>query len=128
MFLAHWGIKRRSGRFKFGSGDRPYQHESGRYARKNSNFFERRSMSDDELKARIERAKNESELLRLERSNLPEGQKFVEDVLKSVGRGALTTIGKGAALYGAKKFCEKVLNDEELAKAVWFGGPEKKKK
>ena len=27
MFLAHIGIKRRSGRYPWGSGDDPYQHE-----------------------------------------------------------------------------------------------------
>ena len=26
-FLMHWGVKKRSGRYEYGSGDRPYQHD-----------------------------------------------------------------------------------------------------
>lgn len=126
LFLKHWGIKRRSGRYKFGSGDRPYQHESG-HTRKNSTFHDRRTMSDEELQKSIDRVRKEVELYRAERDNRSQGQRFVEDVLTSIGKDVLRTAGKGALLWAGKKFASEVLNDDELGDFIARGGPKKEK-
>lgn len=126
LFLKHWGIKRRSGRYKFGSGDRPYQHESG-HTRKNSTFRSRRSMSNEDLDAAIIRARKEVELYRAERDNRSQGQRFVEDVLTSIGKDVLRTAGKGALLWAGKNYATKVLKNEELGDFIARGGPKKEK-
>ena len=126
MFLAHFGTKRHSGRFPFGSGARPYQHGGG--PRKNSTFRQRRAMSDEELSSAINRARNEATLYREERNNRSEGQKFVEDVLTRIGKDVLTNMGKGALLWAGKEFATKVLDKPELGEFMSRGGPEKKKK
>lgn len=130
-YLMHWGKKRRSGRYRFGSGDRPYQHESNkRYMRKNSSFSDRRSMTDEELVAAIKRAKNEVDLYRAERDNRSQGQRFVEDVLTSVGKSVIIGAATGGLKYAGKKFVESALGDQELANAMFGnnGGGKKKNK
>lgn len=37
-YLLHWGIKRRSGRYAYGSGDRPYQHDPNKKSHKVSSL------------------------------------------------------------------------------------------
>ena len=125
LFLMHFG-NRNSGRYRRGSGDRPYQHETS--MRKNSTFKSRRSMSDEDLQKSIDRVRKESELLRLERDNRSQGQKFVEDVLTSVGRDVIRKAGTGALLYAGKQFAIKILGDEELGEFISRGGPKKEKK
>ncbi len=124
LFLKHWGKKRRSGRYRFGSGDRPYQHET---RHRNSTFSDRRSMSNEDLDAAITRARKEVELYRAERDNRSQGQRFVEDVITSVGKDVLRTAGKGALLWAGKNFAIKVLQNEELGDFIARGGPKKEK-
>ena len=127
-YLIHWGKKRRSGRYQFGTGDRPYQHESNkRHMRKNSSFSDRRSMTDEELVAAIKRAKNEVELYRAERDNRSQGQRFVEDVLTSVGKNVIIGAATGGLKYAGKKFVEGALGEADLANAMFGGGGGKKK-
>jgi len=128
-YLMHWGKKRRSGRYRFGTGDRPYQHESNkRHMRKNSSFSDRRSMTDEELVAAIKRAKNEVELYRAERDNRSQGQRFVEDVLTSVGKNVIIGAATGGLKYAGKKFVEGALGEADLANAMFGGGGKKKDK
>ena len=77
--LEHIGVKRRSGRFPFGSGDRPYQGVSKGLARKLKKQAKRgkledtnkpkpksiSEMTDDEIKAKIERLRLEQTLAQL---------------------------------------------------------------
>ena len=132
LFLKHWGKKRRSGRYAFGSGDRPYQHESNkRYTRKNSSFSDRRRMTDEELLNATIRAKREVDLYRAERDNRSQGQRFVEDVLTSVGKSVIIGAATGGLKYAGKKFVESALGDQELANAMFGnngGGGKKKNK
>ncbi len=132
LFLKHWGKKRRSGRYAFGSGDRPYQHESNkRYTRKNSSFRDRRRMTDEELLNATIRAKREVDLYKAERDNRSQGQIFVEDVLRSVGKSVIIGAATGGLKYAGKKFVESALGDQELANAMFSnngGGGKKKNK
>lgn len=71
--LEHYGIKRRSGRYPYGSGERPFQRLSGRIQERKydeyiSNLRERAKTDDGakaELKSRIEEAKNGSDVREL---------------------------------------------------------------
>lgn len=59
--LAHFGVKRKSGRYPWGSGERPYQGDAqggGSYSKKSKSMKE---FSNEELKSSIERLKLEKE-------------------------------------------------------------------
>ena len=128
-FLIHWGIKKRSGRYKYGSGDRPYQHDpAARRKHKNYNHKQRRKLSDEELQSAIERAKQESELLRQQNANKDRGQKFVEDVMFDIGKKVITTAATGALLYAGKSFVTGEFDKNELGEAIFRGGAKKDKK
>lgn len=124
----HWGKKRRSGRYRFGSGDRPYQHESNkRYMRKNHSFSDRRSMTDEELVSALERVKKEVALYNAERDNRSQGQIFVERVLFDVGKDIISNAAKGSIKYAGRKFVADALGEPDLANAMFGGGGGKKK-
>lgn len=122
-FLMHWGKKHRSGRFKFGSGSRPYQHEA-----RNHSWRDRRTMTDEDLDKALTRARKENDLYNAERNNRSQTQKFIEDVLQSVGKTILIDAGKGAIKYTGRQFVLKALENEDLADAMFGGGGKKKKK
>ena len=124
--LMHFGIKKRSGRYPFGSGDRPYQHDSAMRAQ-NHSWKERRTMSDEDLDKALQRARKENELYNYERNNRSVGQKFVEDVLTQSGKKVLTTVLPGAALYGVKYFITNEFDKHEFADFVTRGGKKKDK-
>ena len=81
------------------------------------------------LKEKIERLKLERELRDLTKDELSAGQKFVEDILKEVGKKTLTTALNGAALYGMKTVAggKGTFNRKELGEAIFNGGPKKGK-
>lgn len=59
--LAHFGVKRKSGRYPWGSGERPYQGDAqggGSYSKESKSIKE---FSNEELKSSIERLKLEKE-------------------------------------------------------------------
>jgi hypothetical protein len=84
-------------------------------------------MSNEDLDAAITRARKEVELYRAERDNRSQGQRFVEDVITSIGKDVLRTAGKGALLWAGKNFASKVLQNEELGDFIARGGPKKEK-
>ena len=68
--LKHFGIKKRSGRYPWGSGERPYQGEgpiTGNKSPKRAikqrkkDLKQRRTLTDEEIKQRIERMKLEKQ-------------------------------------------------------------------
>ena len=83
-------------------------------------------LTNDQLKAKIERLKLEKELKDLTSSEIRPGQKFVEDVLKSVGKKTLETALSGAALYGLKASVSQEFNKKDFAEAIFNGGAKKK--
>lgn len=93
-FLAHIGVKKRSGRYPWGSGKRPFQSSGppGGGGKSSSQNTEP-SLSNEELRARNERQRLINESLRLQREfgsltkkDKTAGQKFVEDILKDSGK------------------------------------------
>lgn len=55
MYLMHYGIKRRSGRYKYGTGDRPYQHNTFSVRKfKNAENDVRSKLSNDYKEFKVE--------------------------------------------------------------------------
>lgn len=93
--LEHIGVKRRSGRYKWGSGKNPYQSESGSLGKmtkeqrhekllKSTNAKElykyRKELSDNELQNRINRINMESNLKKLSNTK----QKKIDNIIDAI--------------------------------------------
>jgi hypothetical protein len=102
----------------------PEQLESE--AQKKQDVKNRGTFTTAELKQKIERLKLEKELKDLTKSEISSGRKFIEDVLKDVGKKTLTTVLTGAALYGAKAAISGEVNRKDLGEAIFNGGAKKK--
>ena len=101
--LEHIGVKRKSGRYPFGSGDRPYQGVSKGLARKlkkkakqgkleDPNKQKPKSiseMTDDEIRAKIERLRLEQTLSQLMPKDPPPKGSEIKKLAKKVGLSIL---------------------------------------
>ena len=101
--LEHIGVKRRSGRYPIGSGDRPYQGVSKGLARKlkkkatqgkleDPNKQKPKSiseMTDDEIRAKIERLRLEQTLSQLMPKDPPPKGSEIKKLAKKVGLSIL---------------------------------------
>jgi len=68
---------------------------------KRSDSKNRGTLSDDELRVKINRLKMERELRELTDKEVSPGKKFTYDIVSNVGKTVLTTALTGAALYAA---------------------------
>ena len=101
--LEHIGVKRRSGRYPFGSGDRPYQGVSKGLARKLKKKAKQgkledlnkpkpksiSEMTDDEIRAKIERLRLEQTLSQLMPKDPPPKGSETKKLAKKVGLSIL---------------------------------------
>ena len=75
----------------------------------------RRTLSDADLKKRIERIKMEKQLKDLTAEEISPGKKFVSEVLSSSGKKVATALVTGAVLYGTKAALTNQFDIKELA-------------
>ena len=122
--LEHIGVKRRSGRYKFGSGERPYQSVSKGLARKlkkqakqgkleDPNKPKPKSiseMTDDEIKAKIERLRLEQTLSQLMPKDPPPKESEFKKLAKKVGIGVLEKSLDNVGTQGMTYFLATALN------------------
>lgn len=101
--------------------------KQARLDRKNA-LKNRRIMSTEELKERVARLETEKRLRELTQEDLYPGRKAVNEALVNIGKKVVTTAATGAALYYLKYKAsgDKKINRQELANAVFNGGPKKK--
>lgn len=136
--LFHWGVKG----MKWGV--RRYQNKDGsltsagkkrqkqltadekeRASRKND-LKNRRTMSDADLKKKIERLKMEKEFKNLTNEDIRPGKTFVNDVMSSAGKKALTIAAAGAMAYGVKVAMTGKFDIQDAANYI-AANPNKKK-
>lgn len=86
----------------------------------------RRTMSDADLKKKIERLKLEREFKSLTEEDVAPGRKYATEILKSIGTKTLTMAGAGAIAYATKVAMTKDFNVREAA-AYIAANPNKKK-
>lgn len=125
-----WGVRRSKPQSGYSSGTRkrskklsPDQKE--KQNRKNA-LKKRRTMSDAELKKRIERLKLEKEFKNLTKEDISPGKSYVSDIMSSAGKKALTVVASGAIAYGVKVAMTKSFNIQEAASYL-AANPNKKK-
>ena len=75
----------------------------------------RRTMSDADLKKKIERVKMEKQLKELTEEEISPGKNFVKKVLSTSGQRVVTTLVTGAAIYGVKAAMTKEFNIKDAA-------------
>ena len=86
----------------------------------------RKLLSDEELKRKVERLKLEAEFQKLVEKDLHPGREFYVAQAKGIGGKVLQNVGAGAILYGAKALLQDQFDRKEMANAVYNGGPKKK--
>ena len=86
----------------------------------------RRSLSDEYLKKKIERLKMEKEFKNLTEEDISHGRKYVGEIMSSAGKKALTVAAAGAMAYGVKVAMTKEFNIKEAAGYI-AANPNKKK-
>lgn len=148
--LEHTGVKRRSGRYPYGSGDRPFQGESAsrrkelkeeRKATRAAKRDEKRirkasakapysrkvikSLSDEEIQKRIDRLNLEKRLRDLQKGEISKGRKALEDILEYAATETGKEIAKKAGVYMSKKLIGKAFG-EEIEREM-FGDKDKDK-
>lgn len=136
--LFHWGVKG----MKWGV--RRYQNKDGsltprgrkrqkelsadekeRASRKND-LKNRRTMSDAELRKKIERLKMEKEFKNLTNEDINSGKTFVNEIMSSAGKKVLTIAAAGAMAYGVKAAMTGKFDISEAAGYI-AANPNKKK-
>lgn len=86
----------------------------------------RRSLSDVDLKKKIERLKMEKEFKNLTEEDISPGRKYVGEIMSSAGKKALTVVAAGTMAYGVKVAITKEFNIKEAAGYI-AANPNKKK-
>ena len=101
------------------------QRKSEIAPRKNA-LKNRRTLSDAELRDRINRLKMEKEFKQLTNEDIAPGRKYVTEILSSAGKKTLTVAAAGAMAYGVKAAMTKEFNIKEAANYI-AANPNKKK-
>lgn len=86
----------------------------------------RGTMTDDELRARIQRLQLEKQLRELTEAEISPGRKFAKEILRESGKQALTQAAKNTMLYTGGELLGKKMQKSEFANAV-FGGDHSRK-
>lgn len=123
--LTHWGVKgMKWGKRKGGSTQSTSKSDKVKADRKKASKG-RRTLSDADLKKRIERIQSEKKLKDLTSSDLAPGRKAISSILSSAGQKTAATVVSGALLYATKAALTKSFSLKEAAAYV---APKPKKK
>lgn len=124
-----WGVRRSkggtSGAGKRKAAKKMTADQKERQARKAA-LKKRRTMSDADLKKRIERMKLEKEFKSLTQADIAPGKSFASEIISSSGKKALGVMATGAMVYGVRVAMNKKFDIEEAANFI-AANPNKKK-
>lgn len=98
-----WGV--RKDRRRSGSPRRTRREQREIESRKQA-VKRRRTLSEKEIRQRIERLHLERQLKELTEQDISPGKSFVTNLFKDVGKRTLATIGTGAVLFAIKSALE----------------------
>lgn len=113
-----WGVRRSkstTGRPTSAKKTKKMTADEKKKASMRKDVKNRRTLSDADLKKKIERIKSEKQLKELTAEEIAPGKKFVSDVLSSSGKKVATALVTGAALYGVKAAMTKKFDIKEAA-------------
>lgn len=121
-----WGVRRSEEQLARARGTSKSSDDKKEKADRKAAVKNRRSLSDAELKKRIERLKMEKEFRNLTEEDISPGKKFVSGVMSSAGSKALTIAAAGAMSYGVKAAMTGKFDIKEAANYI-AANPNKKK-
>ena len=125
-----WGVRRTPEQLGHTNGEkkrsRRLSKDEREKVKRKAASDNRRTISTEELKERIERLRLEKQLKELTDEDLTPGRKFISDLMSQSGKKVVATIATGAMLYGAKAAVSKQFNAKEFGDALFNGGPKKK--
>lgn len=124
-----WGVRRYQNpdgsRTALGKKRESSRNDKEKKARK-ADAKNRRTMSDVDLKKRIERMKLEKEYKNLVDEDIAPGKKYIFEILSAIGKKTIPVVAAGALAYGVKVAMTKQFNIEEAAQYI-AANPNKKK-
>lgn len=94
--------------------------------KKRTDSKNRGTLTNAQLKAKIERLQMEKQLRELTNQEVNSGKVYAQKILKDVGSRVLTTVATGAILYAGKAAVSGSFDTKEFANAIFNGGPKKK--
>lgn len=94
--------------------------------KKRTDSKNRGTLTNAQLKAKIERLQMEKQLRELTNQEVNSGKVYAQKILKDVGSRVLTTVATGAVLYAGKAAVSGTFDTKEFANAIFNGGPKKK--
>ena len=94
--------------------------------KKRTDAKNRGTLTNAQLKQKIERLQLEKQLRELTNAEVNSGRVYAQKILKDVGSKVLTTAASGALLYAGKAAITKSFSPQEFANAIFNGGPKKK--
>ena len=94
--------------------------------KKRTHAKNRGTLTNAQLKQKIERLQLEKQLRELTNAEVNSGRVYAQKILKDVGSKVLTTAASGALLYAGKAAITKSFSPQEFANAIFNGGPKKK--
>lgn len=121
-----WGVRRSPDQLSRARGNTKSSADQKEKEKRKAAVKNRRTLSDAELKKRIERLKMEKEFKNLTEDDISPGKKFVSNIMSSAGTKALTIAAAGAMSYGVKVAMTKEFNIKEAASYI-AANPNKKK-
>ena len=111
-----WGVRRTPAQLAKSNGKiKQKSEDNAKKSDMKKAVKSRRTLSDADLKKRIERIKMEKQLKDLTAEEISPGKKFVSEVLSSSGKKVATALVTGAVLYGTKAALTNQFDIKELA-------------
>lgn len=111
-----WGVRRSEEQLAKARGDTDKSADDAKKADMKNAVKNRRTLSDKELRERVERIKLEKQLKDLTEEEISRGEAFAKSVLSSAGKKVATAVVTGAALYGIQATMTGKFDVKELAK------------
>ena len=112
-----WGVRRSKNQLDRAAGRRSKKQSADdeRKAAMKKDVKNRRTLSDGDLKKRVERIKMEKQLRELTAEEIAPGKKFASEVMTASGKKVATALVTGATLYGIKVAMTKSFDIKDLA-------------
>lgn len=121
-----WGVRRSEAQLARARGTSKSSGDEKEKANRKDAVKNRRTLSDADLKKRIERLKMEKEFKSLTEEDIAPGRKFASEILSSAGKKTLTVAATGAMAYAVKAAMTQEFNIKEAASYI-AANPNKKK-
>ena len=126
-----WGVRRSDAQLARAKQTIKTDAQRQTEAQKRADVRNRGTLSESELRQKVNRLQLEKQLRELTDDELNRGRREVTTLLKDIGKQTITKVATtaltGATLYGLKTAIDKNFKADEFASAVFNGGAKKKK-